>query len=86
MKPKLKLSNIKVQSFVTSLDDDTKAQVLAGISGTGCPETYVCATRICTAAGICTFMCNPWDTEPYCTPVCTDPQYCTEYCDFRTDP
>ena len=79
-KLKLKLKDIKIQSFITSLDNEEKEKVKGGISGAACPYTYVCATRICTAAGICTFVCNPWDTAPYCTPVCTDPQYCTEYC------
>jgi hypothetical protein len=47
-KIKLNLGELHVQSFVTSLDDKQKDHVRAGISGWVCPETYVCATRLCT--------------------------------------
>ena len=54
-KIKLNLGELHVQSFVTSLDDNEKDHVKGGISGDICPETYVCATRLCTVwAATCT--------------------------------
>jgi hypothetical protein len=48
MGKKLGLSELKVQSFVTSLNDDQKNKVKAALSGWICPETACCVTHVCT--------------------------------------
>ena len=57
MPKKVKLTDLKVQSFVTGLSKSEEDKAKGGISGTGCYETYVCATRLCTTPGICTMTC-----------------------------
>lgn len=76
MGKKLKLMDLKVQSFVTSLNSHEKNMVKGGdgpqISGEECDPTYVCETRVCPPTWNCTQNCN--------TDCCTLAGGCSIYC------
>lgn len=55
MPKKLKLSDLKVQSFVTNLEDNQKKLILAGAEETNNPE--ICSQDICPTLG-CTNITN----------------------------
>ncbi len=84
MPKKLKLSNIKVQSFVTSLEDDAKKKVKGG-EPTLEPETYcTCGTQ---CGSMCNTVCNTCATHLGCgcTNTCGSQTKClacqlTEFC------
>ncbi len=65
-KVKLNIQDLKVQSFVTSLEDDSKAKAKAG--GPVLPET-------CATCDLCS-----WTYVWYCPPTDTLVQWCHSAC------
>lgn len=75
MPKKLKLSDLKVQSFVTSLENDEKNKVKGGLTSPNCEtdDTCTCNTYCGTCPTACGSMCNTCSCQTVCgtCSVCT---------------
>lgn len=73
-KVKLNMENLKVQSFVTSLEDDQKEKAKGGL-----PYTCLTCDGLCSWTYI--WWCPPTDTlEPNCRTACGCTKLDATYC------
>jgi hypothetical protein len=79
MAKKLSLDDLKVQSFVTTLNADQTDQLVGGTRANGTCDTF---TQICgcTRASNC---CDTGDTQMDCGTLYTDTCGCTYVCTYE---
>ena len=96
MPKKVKLSSLKIKSFVTTLTDPAKQEVIGGVTAgctpplKTCPLTdYECSETCGCPTGGCTITCDTCVTNCNCTDTCscgcTDTiETCEHYCPETT--